>query len=121
MRRVAEGGGAMEMVEEQVFRSDGQVVDVEVTAIPLTYEGKPAAQVLIRDITARKESELALREAEERLRQAQKMEAVGALAGGIAHDFTQLLLAVSEESRSGFIVHQDFRLPSGARRGSGEG
>jgi PAS domain S-box-containing protein len=106
MRRVAEGGGAMEMVEEQVFRSDGQVVDVEVTAIPLTYEGKPAAQVLIRDITARKESELALREAEERLRQAQKMEAVGALAGGIAHDFNNLLTAIN-----GFSQLLLWRLP----------
>ena len=106
VRRVAEGGSPMELAEEQVFRPDGQVVDVEVTAIPLSYEGRPAAQVLIRDITERKQAEQAMRDVEERLRQAQKMEAVGALAGGIAHDFNNLLTAIN-----GFSQLLLWRLP----------
>jgi PAS domain S-box-containing protein len=55
-------------LEEQFVRLDGTVFDVEVTAVPLTFEGREGAMVFFRDITSRKRAEQILRESEERFR-----------------------------------------------------
>ena len=50
---------------------------------------------ITRDVTERREAQIALDLAREALFQAQKMEAIGQLTGGIAHDFNNLLTGVS--------------------------
>jgi two-component system, cell cycle sensor histidine kinase and response regulator CckA len=65
----ASTGEVNQPIERRLVRLDGSMVDVDVLAIPMTEGVKVGAQVIIRDITARKQLEDALKEREERFRQ----------------------------------------------------
>jgi len=63
-----------------------------------------------RDITERKQAEEALHRSEAQLRQAVKMEAVGRLAGGVAHDFNNILTAITGYGEL-LLMNPDIRDP----------
>ena len=81
------GRNVLPPFEHNVMRSDGRRLDVEATTIPFVYQGRPAVQTIMRDVTGRKQLE-------HEVRQAQKMDAIGQLAGGVAHDFNNLLAVI---------------------------
>ncbi|HYV00718.1 MAG TPA: PAS domain S-box protein, partial [Actinomycetota bacterium] len=55
------------LLEEKVIRLDGRVIDVEVAGIPFTYRGRPAGQIVMRDVTDRRQVEAALKQKNEYL------------------------------------------------------
>lgn len=90
--REARAGGTLDVKEFEILRADGSVMPVLAQAAPMEKGGRPDGyRALFLDITRRKEAEEALRRKEAELLLSQKMEAVGALTGGVAHDFNNML------------------------------
>jgi len=73
----------------------GRTVWVEVNEAPVVRDGKTHSIVgALTDITARKRAEAEAAGLQARLQQSQKLESLGILAGGISHDFNNLLVGI---------------------------
>lgn len=88
-QRIAEEGKPIQDLETKRLTKDGRILDVNISGSRFNDHAGKAAGVLLtlRDTSERKRLEA-------RLMHAQRMEAIGTLAGGIAHNFNNLLMGI---------------------------
>jgi len=75
------------LFETEHYRRNGSMITVEVSARAVTVDGKVLVQAFHRDITLKKKMQ-------DQLLHSQKMDSIGQLAGGIAHELNNVLVAI---------------------------
>jgi PAS domain S-box-containing protein len=80
--------------EVQFRRKDDSCYDTLLSLVPIHFDGRRCWLAAVEDISERKRAEEQQRQLEAQLRQAQKMEAVGRMTAGIAHDVNNILAVI---------------------------
>jgi len=94
-QKAIDSGKPQKPYELELEGKQGKRIIVEVNETPVLNNRKTTAIVgSLTDITERKQAEAAQKKLQAQLNQAQKMESIGILAGGIAHNFNNILMGV---------------------------
>ncbi len=93
-------------IEVETERSDGTPGIAQINVSKTIWKGCFAHLVVLQDITERKLTELKTKKQEERLRQAQKLESIGQLAAGIAHEINTPMQFIGDNTR---FLHESFQ------------
>ena len=87
-------------------RKSGETIPVLLSVSEIRSGDPPLILGVVRDVSEQRRSAEALKSLEEQFRQAQRLEAVGRLAGGVAHDFNNILTAITGYTE---LLLEDFR------------
>ncbi len=93
-RRRLRGEDVPSNYEFRIVSGDGTTKWVRINSKRISFKDRPAILSFVEDVTERKKMEEEKARLEDQLRHAQKMEAIGVLAGGIAHNFNNLLTSI---------------------------
>ena len=79
---------------DTLYRLDGSTVELEVRAVLFADHARPLVHLVLRDITERLALEQLEREVADRLQAVQRLDAVGDIAGGVAHEVNNMMQVV---------------------------
>jgi PAS domain S-box-containing protein len=76
------------------LKRDGSIIEVEITSHVMEFDGRRAKVVLAHDVTEERRAKLEREQLDRKVQEIQKLESLGVLAGGVAHDFNNILTVI---------------------------